>query len=785
MDTYKRPRSTRFGVIQYAGSPEEISGTNVTVQEADDDGAILAAFGPTVPTNGAAQYAKGAIFRKTDAAAPTSCRYENVGDDTSCQFVQTVTASPYSAVVGFSNADFICDGVADNVQIQAAIDYVYNILGGGMVYVKGSSIPYSISTAINLRNRPGVTLWGESQSSVTFKAASGLAGGTFNTGVINMKDSTIDIENVTMANFTVDANNVANVSGIVMATSLTLTEMNNVRLANIKVKNCGSGNAAGIVVAAGLSTTFSSPRGPINGLQFTNIETANNGKYGMLFDGSQMTNVLFDHMHIHDTGFSGVYLATDEKESNQNWKLIDSRFEGNMYSTLTNVQADFHDANLNGIINFEVRGNYFGPCTIPANKLDHFNLTVYNMRGCVIDSNFFEGPGTDGQAAIAIGASKAGNYYKTDANQLINITNNTFYKVRAPFDGDANYFANISGNFFYYTEYRPISNYSRHFPTTITNNFIYNCVTNPPNANDYENSGMYVRAGGGMKIYNNFIIDDRLLRDPTTAPTLTDVAGGSLGATTYYVVYTWANDTGETLVSSEASRAVAANRRLVVTPPAPVPPSTAGAPSGAKYCKIYVSTSSGAETLQATLEIPNKDDYAWTEPTTGLVSGAAMPGSNTTHALMKFGIYELDAATDSPIANDYGNNSISGMATSPIYLFNDSSTVVNNIGINPNRVYSQGNITGATTFSRINGQTVIATITGNVTTTITDGLVKGDTLTLQITQSGGGNSISKPANVKLVGGAFSPSAGAGAVDIWNLVWDGTSWNETGRSLNLS
>lgn len=128
------------------------------------------------------------------------------------------------------------------------------------------------------------------------------------------------------------------------------------------------------------------------------------------------------------------------------------------------------------------------------------------------------------------------------------------------------------------------------------------------------------------------------------------------------------------------------------------------------------------------------------------------------------------------------------LAGQPIYVVGGSTirTAVNNIGVNPQTRYAQGNVTGATTFTRANGSTITATATGNVTTTITDGVIAGDILTLIITQDAtGSRTISKPSNVKLVGGAFSPTATANAVDSWTLQWNGSSWVEVSRSLNVS
>jgi hypothetical protein len=140
---------------------------------------------------------------------------------------------------------------------------------------------------------------------------------------------------------------------------------------------------------------------------------------------------------------------------------------------------------------------------------------------------------------------------------------------------------------------------------------------------------------------------------------------------------------------------------------------------------------------------------------------------------------------------DIVDNNIYGAAAShatPLYINTSlpSGRIVNNVGINPVQQYAQGNVTGATTFTRVNGNSITATLVGNVTLTLPNALVSGEVLYLELTQDGtGGRSITKPANVKLVGGAFSPTAAASATDSWTLKNDGTNWIEVGRALNVS
>lgn len=104
------------------------------------------------------------------------------------------------------------------------------------------------------------------------------------------------------------------------------------------------------------------------------------------------------------------------------------------------------------------------------------------------------------------------------------------------------------------------------------------------------------------------------------APTTGTTAGGTLAATTYYVKTTYVNAMGETLASAEATQAALVNTLLTVTSPA--------AQSGATGYNVYVSTATGTETKQNATPIAIGTD--WTEPTTGLISGAALPSSNTT-----------------------------------------------------------------------------------------------------------------------------------------------------------
>lgn len=104
------------------------------------------------------------------------------------------------------------------------------------------------------------------------------------------------------------------------------------------------------------------------------------------------------------------------------------------------------------------------------------------------------------------------------------------------------------------------------------------------------------------------------------APTLSSIAGGTMNAATYYAKATYTTASGETLASSEASLAVAANSLLKITSPI--------TSNGATGWNAYVSLTTGNETKQTSTPLAIGVD--WTEPIPGLVSGANLPVSNTT-----------------------------------------------------------------------------------------------------------------------------------------------------------
>lgn len=167
------------------------------------------------------------------------------------------------------------------------------------------------------------------------------------------------------------------------------------------------------------------------------------------------------------------------------------------------------------------------------------------------------------------------------------------------------------------------------------------------------------------------------------------------------------------------------------------------------------------------------------------VSGATFSfGSNQTQVN---GIVLKTNVTNSMIINnDVRGNLTSGLVDARTTTSDPSVQIKNNKGFNPEEIFSQGNVTGATTFNRINGNHIIATLTGNITITLSGGAQSGDTLTLELIQDGtGSRTVTWPSNFKKAGGSLNLSTGASAKDIINMKFDTTNWVETGRALNIS
>ncbi len=108
---------------------------------------------------------------------------------------------------------------------------------------------------------------------------------------------------------------------------------------------------------------------------------------------------------------------------------------------------------------------------------------------------------------------------------------------------------------------------------------------------------------------------------------------GALAGRSYYVAFSWSNASGETRTSPAKLVSIAANDVLTVTVPE--------FPRYATGAKIYVGTTAAGMTLQTTVTTSRG---SWTEPDSGLVSGAAFVSTSTfqENILVRFGQHEFE-----------------------------------------------------------------------------------------------------------------------------------------------
>lgn len=246
----------------------------------------------------------------------------------------------------------------------------------------------------------------------------------------------------------------------------------------------------------------------------------------------------------------------------------------------------------------------------------------------------------------------------------------------------------------------------------------------------------------------------------------------------------YANATGETLASTEQSVVVAANKLLTIIPGVPAGyGSTYRSISGIRTINIYVGASSGAETLQAGLAYPNFNNslHGWTEPNSGLVSGAALPATNTTHQRTKYGIYHLQSGYIGAGANMVESNHIFGTINAlGSNLTSDSAQMTGNYFNDVRLPDSQQAISVITVSSNTTLDGLAATILANaaagaLTVMLPSAVgVTGRHYTIKRINSGSNNVIVGTTSSQTIDGASTRTLGA-QWSVFTVVSDGSAW----------
>jgi hypothetical protein len=689
----------------------------------------------------------------------------------------------------------------DSTAIKAAMDAA-NSAGGGIVQLMPGTHAFTASITgayknITIRGYPNVTIC--------------KATGSFTNGMFNFDANTTSSENIIIEDVMLDVNNQTNVHGVTIkgGTFASGAYAKNFTFRRVSAKNLLTVDIGLVTIYTGRGAT---DRGKVTDIKFIDCDFQETSKYHVFVIGGQAEDYRFTNCKFRNSQYGCIGINQPNKKnsanaigtrSSKNWVIEGCTFTNNHLSNtaLFAFLGGFTDSNRSGIrslkfLNCRFEGNGDANTTI-----EQYAMSIHSSWDVIIQGCTFWKIRT----FLNVGQSYNGPWYQEDGTQFLTIRDNTFYQLYNVVDHDSAFFATWDNNKFIEIFYWGIGGYSRHWPSVYTNNYFYNTPCDPTVS--AERTGLfYIDGRDGFEVRNNIFIDDRKLADPTSAASTTTVAGGSLSARTYYVKYVYRNDTGTTLASPSTTQAVAANSLLKFDFPYTA---TYGPPSGAKWVDIYVGTTLGSETLQTSQPVAwqqetetvlsqNFGPITWTEPSTGLVDGAALPSSNTTKYIAKYAIYEGDTEVGGPRYNNrYTGNRAYGMeflrrnsAWSSLdkdNWYTPDLTVSSAVAILSEAViYVMGNITGNVTFNPSIKRVQSATMTGNVTATLQNGAYVGQELERRFTMGGsGGYTYTKSSNERLAGGLFTPSNAAGSTDILVQEWDGTNWVEKKRIMGLA
>lgn len=599
-------------------------------------------------------------------------------------------------------ADYMCTGTVDDILLQAAA----NALGSTYTKLYIQSGTYNVTqniviTASNIEIElaPGAVIKAAQRTSTASKSE---YMGIF---FLRKTGSGSTQDNVYIHGGTVDCNNQAETSAVSIwgsgSSAGSVVTTTNIRIEDMVLKNKGSSTQSPALLQIHSVTDLNLGRVQNVFVRRCTFDTSDNE--AVRFRGSYMKGLHFEKCEYKNIGkytinHSGGSETGDIVRTTENVFIQDSYFHDTMLTDMATTVYDFGQASRIGIKTLVVSGNTFDSIN-EFNPNDNPNLQIYASHDVLIANNTFKNT----RQAFSLGYSNNATVLFADPNQSITITNNDFFNVHSTLtDYDSNTRCTWDGNRFYRCGLNIFTAYSVHSHSVFQNNLVYNCQTSVEDAAAfalYNNSGVTpgtfpdkykscITIGGNNQyiVRGNVFVDDRKLNDPTGTPPqdASLVPGGSMGARTYYYRYVFQNASGQTNASPSQAVTIGSGKLLKITPTSDSGTNYRTANSltlpvgvsGIEQILIYVGTAAGAETLQATIDYPDftAQNNGWTESPNGLAAGSALPSSNTTHTLTKYGIYEDTVAGGYLGPNVFSNNIFMGIAQTNCIFLSSTST---------------------------------------------------------------------------------------------------------------
>ncbi len=288
-------------------------------------------------------------------------------------------------------------------------------------------------------------------------------------------------------------------------------------------------------------------------------------------------------------------------------------------------------------------------------------------------------------------------------------------------------------------------------------------------------------------VEDNLYVDDRSVPTPAIVSAAAQSGGSLTASTTYYYKITAIDANGETLPSAELSATTTSSNKMIYLV-------WQNAPGAIGY-RVYRSTTSGSYGASS-LVSKDGDLRTFTDTGATLTTGSPPASSTVASSAMQYALFLTGNHDFSDVSirrnrfylpngtfTQYVHKELGGEVMPRVI---DDNEFHDTTGITRELTYSQGNVTGATTFSRANGAIIDAALTGNITVILAAGTYKGQTLDLRLKQDATGlRTTTWPSNFKKAGGSLILSTAANAQDIVMMRWDGNSWIEVSRALNVS